>query len=302
MPPAATTPTGGVAGVPRFAAPPDWPTVDDAVLTHGAAVVTGLVDADLRARFNAEVDAWIAAHPGADGPDSGSQLYDHFLGTRTVRVQGLPAKFASGGDVVAHPEIVAWANRMLAPICTSVLLSAGEMVQIGPGETPQYLHRDTDSWGPHLPRGEQPYVVNAMIAFTPFTERNGATRVALGSHRWEDPARRAKPSEVVLAVMEPGDVLFFRSDVIHGGGPNRTEDEGRRGVVLSYCAGWLRAMENSVLSVPPEVARRLPERVTDLLGYSVHDWTVARGGLLGVVDNADPRRLLRSGSSMEPAG
>lgn len=148
---------------------------------------------------------------------------------------------------------MAWAERMLACVADSVLLNAGELIQIQPGEPAQYLHRDSDAWP--APIGLHPLVVNCMLALGPFTAANGATRVVLGSHRW--PAGRC-PEEHELRPVElrPGDALLFPGDLVHGGGANRT-DQPRRGVSLSYCAGWLRPVENSVLNVPPGLARHL---------------------------------------------
>jgi ectoine hydroxylase-related dioxygenase (phytanoyl-CoA dioxygenase family) len=40
----------------------------------------------------------------------------------------------------------------------------------------------------------------------------------------------------VPAVMEPGDVLFFNGNVIHGSGPNQTTDEWRRSFICHYMA------------------------------------------------------------------
>ena len=37
---------------------------------------------------------------------------------------------------------------------------------------------------------------------------------------------------------------------------------------MTYCLGWLRTEENQFLSCPPEIARDLPEEITDLLGYT----------------------------------
>jgi hypothetical protein len=37
--------------------------------------------------------------------------------------------------------------------------------------------------------------------------------------------------------MEPGDVLFFSGQVIHGSGPNRSSDRFRRSLIGHYIAG-----------------------------------------------------------------
>ncbi len=274
----------------RFAAPFDWSAIDAAVLRSGAAIVEGLLDAEARARLDREIDEQLAHHARGGLPESGSGLYDTFLGHRTRRLHGLAAKLASGAALIAHSEITAWAGRMLGPGGHSILLNAGELIEIGPGEPAQLLHRDTDSW-PLLAIGGDPVVVNAILALDAFTLETGATHVAIGSHAWER-ARQAGPSELSRATMRSGDALLFRGDVLHGGGANGTADRRRRGISLSYCVGWLRPVENSWLNVPPSVAATLPRRAQELLGYAVHDATSVGGGVLGQFEMGDPRDLL----------
>lgn len=272
----------------RFSPPLDWDPVDTAVISDGAALIEGLIEAPMVDRLNAELDAWLSTHPGAGLPDTGSRLYDDFLGRRTLRLHGLSTKLASGLDLIGHPAIVAWAERMLSPSAASILLNAGELIQIGPDEPAQFPHRDSDSWP--LPVAEHPLVVNAIVALTPFTEDNGSTALALGSHRWT-PGRYPTPSEITQTNMRPGDVLLFRADIIHHGGANTT-NRARRGVSVSYCCGWLRPVENSILNVPPKVASRLEAKMQDLLGYATHDATATAGGILGLYESGDPHEAL----------
>lgn len=274
----------------RFEAPHDWAAIDAAVVMDGAALIGGLLDPALVDALNAEIDGWLEAHPDAGRPASGSGLYDAFLGFRTLRLHGLSSKLDHGADLIGHVDLVAWAERLLSPVAHGgIQLNAGELIQIGPGEPAQCPHRDSDSW-PNLPRSDHPTVVNAMVALTPFTAANGATYLAPGSHLWED-GRAPAVEDTVRGEMGPGDVLLFRGDIVHGGGAN-TSDVPRRGLSISYCAAWLRAVENSVLNVPPHIARDLPDRVQALLGYAAHDALAVGGGLVGLYENGDPRRAL----------
>ncbi|MGV9381896.1 phytanoyl-CoA dioxygenase family protein [Nonomuraea sp. NPDC003707] len=288
---AAESPT---AAIPRFRRPFDWGTIDETVRVHGAVIARGLVDLSLVKRFNSEVSHWLTEHPRETASDTGSTQYDRFLGLKTMRVQGLPAKVPASHDLILNEEIVEWARRMLSPWCNQILLSVAELIRIGPRESPQVLHRDTGSWWPWLPREEHPLNVHAMVAMSPFTTETGATRVVLDSSRWPL-ERRPSPSQVLRAEMEPGDVLMFRGDTLHGGGANRTIDRVRSGLGLSYCVGWLRQVENYTLSVPPHVARELPDDLLKLLGYATHDATSVAGGLVGMYDNSDPLIALRQG-------
>ena len=278
-----------MSDLPTFDGGGDWDLIDAAVLGTGAAIVRGLVPSVLIADLNAEIDTHLTEQPGIGLPATGSGLYDSFLGHRTVRLHGLAARFPAAVRLLDEDAIAGWAERLLAPVCAAPLLNAGELIEIGPGEPAQFPHRDTDLWV-QLPIGADPYLVNAIVALTPFTADNGGTHVALGSHRWEK-RRPLMLEDTLQAELEPGDVLLFRGDILHGGGANNT-DKPRRGLSLSYSAGWLRTVENHQLNVPPATAAGLPERVQALLGYRSHDDTAAGGGLLGLYDNSDPAAAL----------
>jgi ectoine hydroxylase-related dioxygenase (phytanoyl-CoA dioxygenase family) len=121
---------------------------------------------------------------------------------------------------------------------------------------------------------------------TDFTERNGATRVIPGSHRFDD-GLRFDEKDTEPAEMLAGSVLLYTGAVYHGAGANRS-DETRTGLNLTYARAWLRQEENQYLAVPPETARELPESLLRLMGY-------ARGAYaLGYVDDLrDPLDALR---------
>jgi ectoine hydroxylase-related dioxygenase (phytanoyl-CoA dioxygenase family) len=94
--------------------------------------------------------------------------------------------------------------------------------------------------------------------------------------------------------MKPGSAVIYLGSTLHAGGANTT-NQWRRGVHMSYCLGWLRTEENNVLAVPPDVARELPPRACELLGYGVHDAIDDLGGYLGMVDMHNPRDMLKDG-------
>jgi len=50
-----------------------------------------------------------------------------------------------------------------------------------------------------------------------------------------------------------------------------------------------------VLATPPDVARTLPRRARELLGYGAHDAIETGGGYLGTLDVQDPVVLMDAG-------
>ena len=44
----------------------------------------------------------------------------------------------------------------------------------------------------------------------------------------------------------------------------------RRGIIVSYCLGWLKPYENPWLAYPPEIARHFPPELAALSGYAQH--------------------------------
>lgn len=292
--PAEDSPATPAASIPVFAPVHDWPGIEEAVRGGGAAVVREIVSQDLVEELNRQIDAWLARSSARPSPTTGSPVYDRFLGRRTRRLHGLPLKIPASHELITHPRILASVNRLLSAWSNRTLLSAAELIQIGPGESSQVLHRDTGSWWPGLPRTEHPWNVSAMVALTPFTEHNGGTRVVPDSCQWPL-ERRPRGPEIAQAVMAPGDILLFRGDVLHGGGANKTAEQARRGLTLSYCAGWLRPVDNCLLGVSAAQADGLSDELLALLGWAVHDSTDIQGGVVGTYDYGDPLRALRAG-------
>ena len=201
-----------------------------------------------------------------------------FEGTSTKRIYALFAKTRAFDAEAIDPLVVGVLDRVLGP----AQLSAPVGISIGPGETAQPLHTD-DAVYP-LPAPKPELVLNTMWALDDFTEANGATRVVPGSHRWATPPSEEE-AEVVRAVMPAGSVMFFLGSVTHGGGANDT-DRSRLGVILEYCAAWLRPQENHVLGVPRSIVRELPEQLQEMLGYGLY------GPFVGNVDGRHPRKYL----------
>ena len=237
---------------------------------HGLAVVERVLSAADVQRKKDDLERVLESIP--TGRNS-------FEGFATRRIYALFAKTRLFDAQAIDPLLLAVVERLLGP---GFLLSAPTGISIGPGEAAQRLHRDDSVYPVARPHPE--LVINTMWALDDFTVENGATLVVPGSHRW--PAdRRAAEGEAVAATMPAGSVLFYVGSLLHAGGANRTAAP-RLGVILEYCAGWLRPQENHVLGVPKAIVRELPDRLRELLGYGIH------GNLLGYVDGRHPAKFL----------
>jgi ectoine hydroxylase-related dioxygenase (phytanoyl-CoA dioxygenase family) len=202
-----------------------------------------------------------------------------FEGFDTQRVYALFAKTRTFDQAAIDPMLLGVLDAVLG----HYQLSAPVGIRIGPGEKAQILHRD-DAIYP-VPEPHPPLVVNTMWPLDDFTEENGATRFIPGSHAWP-PGRVPTPDDdIETAVMSPGSAMFYLGSLWHGGGANQT-GQPRLGVILEYCAGWLRQQENHCLAVPREVVRELPEPLQELLGYNIYP------PFVGYVDGSHPRKVL----------
>jgi ectoine hydroxylase-related dioxygenase (phytanoyl-CoA dioxygenase family) len=258
----------------------------------GAVIVDGFLGAAVVDAINAELDPVIAA-----APTSRTFINDaiaDFFGDRTSHVTGIAthsSTFAS--EVVCHQIYEDVCGAILGPSCSSWQLNVGHLLQRGPGAEQQFIHRDQDVWI-HLPKPHPEVEVASIVALRDFSADNGATRIALGSHRW-DADRYPRDDELVAAEMPAGSAVLYLGSTFHCGGANVTADEFRRGFHLSFVLGWLRTEENNVLATPPDVAAGLSRRAQELLGYGAHDAIASGGGYLGTVDVRDPVELLAAG-------
>jgi ectoine hydroxylase-related dioxygenase (phytanoyl-CoA dioxygenase family) len=240
----------------------------------------------------AEIRAALAPHLARD-----LKGRNDFEGVKTNRVYALLAKSPVFAGLVVHPLVMAFVEAELGQSC---LLSALLAINLQPGETVQPWHFD-DS-GAKIPRPRSPLGVSTFWAIDDTTELNGATEIIPGSHLWDsdiiggavrpaDFSNRAAEretcdrSDAIKITMPSGSLAITKGTLWHRGGANRS-DHSRLIVTPQYCIGWVRQLENMCLAVPPEIADTLPERVRELIGYSIHP------PFMGHVDGLHPRRLL----------
>lgn len=237
----------------------------------GFTVIEDFLDAATLAEVRRVLGFYLGSHSGRN----------EFEGTSTERVYTLVARGRVFWDIVLDARVMALCERVLDP---GFLLTASQAIEIRPGETPQPFHYDDGFYT--LPRPRPMVSLSTIVAVDAFTAENGGTEVVPGSHTWDD-ARIGRPfdvfasgaaveaAEAALArqaqpvVMPAGACLVFAGTVLHRGGRNRSA-RPRCAFSNQYCQPWARQQENFVLGVPVEVARLMPQRLQELLGYSIH--------------------------------
>lgn len=236
------------AGVDRHAA-----MLDD----DGWCVLGRALDPALLTRIERDLEPRFAATPLCQGT---------FYGERTRRFGSLLARSPGVEQLVMHPLVIEIVEHMLLPWCERIALNLTQAIEIHPGALPQLPHRDQDMW--QGPKGSLEYLVNVMWPLTTFTRENGGTRLWAGSHLDQDIPVLAEEGSVVPTVV-PGDALIFLGSTLHGGGGN-TSAAPRRGILISYCLGWLKPFELQWLVYPPQIARHFSPELAAMVGYAQH--------------------------------
>lgn len=245
----------------------------------GVIIIEGALGGAQLQSALAEFKPWFDRAPDGEGP---------FFGRTTKRFAALFAKCpASAADMILNPVTLPLCERLLIaddigpPRCTAIQLNVAQAIGIGPGSPEQVVHRDKDQFKVD-PDFE--LMVNVMFCLDDFTAANGGTWFVPGSCDWARD-RWPQPHEIVAAEAPAGSAILWVGRMMHGGGANHT-DKIRRGVTVSYNLAWLAQSEKLLLSIPPEIARALPERAQRLIGYQVHQPS------LGWVEGRDPLEWL----------
>ena len=223
----------------------------------GWCVVSGAIDANIVAAIEAGLEPRFAATPLCQGA---------FYGEHTKRFGSLLTRAQFVERLVMRPLILKLVEQMLLPWCERIALNLTQAIEIHPGALPQLPHRDQDMW--QGPKGGVEYLVNVMWPLTTFKKENGGTRLWTGSHFDQD-VPVLPEDEATVPIVTRGDALIFLGSTLHGGGGN-IGPAPRRGIVISYCLGWLKPFELQWLVYPPQVARHFTPALAALAGYAQH--------------------------------
>ncbi|MFJ3782030.1 phytanoyl-CoA dioxygenase family protein [Streptomyces sp. NPDC090093] len=252
----------------------------------GGVIIKGFLTREQIARFNAEIEQPLRAL--APGSTHENEIVAAFHGSNTKRLTNLVTHSATfRSEVIDHPLVHEISDLVFLQESGTYWMTTAQVIEIGPGNRSQMLHRDLENWFPFIgmgPGGPE-VTINFLVALTDFTEENGATRVVPGSNHWSDFEDRGTPEQTIPAVMNAGDVLLISGKTAHGGGANRTGDEYRRGLAFTFNAGFLTGEEAYPFLVDRELAKTLSPRVQRMLGFRSQYPTGSPG--LWQVDYAD---------------
>ncbi len=251
------------------------------LLDQGFLIIENAADPATMHVLNAELAPHFAAAPFGTGA---------FYGPETRRFGRALSRSETLHDLVLDERIYGIVNEILGPNCDSLQLNLTQGIEIHPGAPAQGPHRDADMWW--LPRGMMECMINVMWALDDFTEENGATRVWPESNRTHLDQFLLPDDMAVPVVMPKGSACLFLGSTMHSGGANYSK-AARRGMVVSYCLGWLKPWENQWLAYPPEVASTFPPELAALAGYRQHRPS------LGNFEGQCPSSLLRGPGAEE---
>lgn len=240
---------------------------------HGYCFIKDFIDADQVAALKRRL-----ADQGAAERERGIAQ----LGMRGEHWLGAPRQDADGWGTHVVRNIINKGDEFLPLLVDPLLLSLvqsslkdlpfylssyhGLILKRGSGL--QFIHTDQA----HLPEVTSfPYVMNTIVMLTDFTEENGATRIAPGSHKWKRIPQVANGGErvdTIAAVAPAGTAMLFEGRLWHGGGDNVT-DAKRYALTIYYALAFLRQQECMPASTHPEVYARLSDQLKELLGFKM---------------------------------
>jgi ectoine hydroxylase-related dioxygenase (phytanoyl-CoA dioxygenase family) len=159
-----------------------------------------------------------------------------------------------------HPVVLELIEHLLGP---EALLSSITSNIVGPGTKAQIVHADQRMVPAPWPAA---WVANVAWILDDFTELNGATRIAPGSHVHNDNPPTDHPPKTQPVIAKAGTAMVFDGRLWHGAGENRSN--ARRHVIFAYyVAPFLRQQENMFLGLDPAIVEAASPRLKRLLGY-----------------------------------
>ncbi|KIM92601.1 hypothetical protein OIDMADRAFT_46630 [Oidiodendron maius Zn] len=237
------------------------------VREDGGVILREFLTQDQVDRFNSEIEP--AMQKMEPGSVQGDEWIASFHGVQTKRltnVVSLSKTFRE--EVLDDARVHQIADKMIRADSGDYWMQTTQIIEIGPGNKVQPLHRDLENQYPWVAMGPSgpEAAINFLIALTDFTEENGATRVIPGSHLWPDFTDRGTHEMTIPAVMNKGDALFISGKICHGGGENKS-DQRRRGAAFTFTPSFLTPEEAYPFLVDLKLVRQMSKRAQAMLGF-----------------------------------
>src|SRR5690625_1687096 len=174
----------------------------------GGVIIKNFVTPEQIDQFNKEIEQPLQdLNPGSVFDD---EEIKEFHGSNTKRLTSLVAISKTFREEIADDDLVhGLCDAVFKKDAGTWSINSTQVIEIGPGNKAQPLHRDLVNWPPFVNMGPKApeAIVNFLIAFTDFTEENGETRVIPASNHWEDMSDFGSPDQTIAAEMEAGDAL-----------------------------------------------------------------------------------------------
>ncbi|KAJ5205101.1 uncharacterized protein N7498_005980 [Penicillium cinerascens] len=254
--------------IPRASASADIETILQLLNEVGGVIIEGLLRPDQVQRFNAELEKPMNSLQA--GSTHEEEFIQDFHGAQTKRLTNVCTHSKVFRDEVLDNDLV---HQIAAKIfhheSGTYWMNAAQVIEIGPGNKAQALHRDNSSYTAFnaIGRDAPEVVINFLVALTTFTDINGGTRVIPGSHRWSDFSVQPSPEDTIACEMNPGDALFINGKILHGGGANRTSNEKRRAISFSLQASFLTPEEAYPFQVSLDIVKTMNARAQRMIGF-----------------------------------
>ncbi|KAJ5979994.1 hypothetical protein N7481_007292 [Penicillium waksmanii] len=256
------------ASVPRVSTTDDPQEIVQKLHHAGALIIEGLLSKEQVKELNLELDEPLQAITA--GSKHNVSAVQDFHGSQTKRLTNVTTHSRVFRHQVLENELVhAVAERVFHQDSGTYWMGAAQVIQIGPGNKAQVLHRDQGQYpvfnllGSKAPEA----TINFLVALTDFTEENGATRVIPGSNLWENYSDLGSHGQTIPATMKAGDAVLMSGKTVHGGGENKTTEELRRGLAFTLQCSYLTPEEANPFIISLETIKELTPRAQRILGF-----------------------------------
>lgn len=237
------------------------------VREEGGVIIKNFLTLEQVKRCNAEIQ------PDLDNLEAGSTHKDEFIadfhGTKTKRLTNLVTRSKTFRDeILDHNLAHEISEKVFLEESGTYWMTTAQVIEIGPGNKAQNLHRDLENNPPFVTMGSTgpEVIINFVVALTEFTDENGVTRVIPGSNHWSDFHDRGTQDMTIPTEMNAGDAVLISGKTVHGGGCNRST-MNRRGVAFSFQVGYLTPEEAYPFLIDINIVKKMSHRAQQMIGF-----------------------------------